>query len=160
MTVDDVLRPLLPARDRAAGRRVRTADPDATVGHLVQAAGVPLTEAGTLLVDGVPVPPDARPLPGATIAVRPAPRPLPVPPGGFLLDVGLGALARRMRLLGLDAAWSPEDRAPEADDAELVAAAVAGQRVLLSEDRGGPAAGPRREIDALVERARRITGSQ
>jgi uncharacterized protein len=97
-------------------------------------------------VDGVPVPPDAYPRPGATIAVRPAPRPQPTPPGGFLLDVGLGALARRMRLLGLDTAWSPEDRAPEADDAELVAAAVAGRRVLLSQDRGGPAAGPRREL--------------
>ncbi|SFT91082.1 Mut7-C ubiquitin [Geodermatophilus amargosae] len=80
------------------------ADPDTTVGHLVQAAGVPLTEVGTLLVDGVPVPRDAPPLPGATLAARPAPRPRPVPPGGFLLDVGLGTLARRMRLLGLDTA--------------------------------------------------------
>ncbi|WP_369257230.1 hypothetical protein [Geodermatophilus amargosae] len=75
MTVDDVLRPLLPARDRAAVRRVPTADPDATVGHLVQAAGVPLTEVRTVLVDGVPAPRDARPLPGATISVRPVPRP-------------------------------------------------------------------------------------
>ncbi|PRY47722.1 hypothetical protein LY71_11279 [Geodermatophilus tzadiensis] len=136
VAVDDALRPLLPARDRAAGRRLLAADPDATVGHLVQAAGVPLTEVGALLVDGVPVPRDARPPAGATVAVRPVPRPQPVPPGGFLLDVGLGALARRMRLLGLDTAWSPEARAPDADDAELVAAAVAGDRVLLTQDRG------------------------
>ncbi|MGY1605955.1 Mut7-C RNAse domain-containing protein [Geodermatophilus sp. SYSU D00700] len=134
--VDDVLRPLLPARDRAAGRRVLAADPDATAGHLVQAAGVPLTEVGELLVDGDAVPRAARPPPGATVVVRAAPRPQPVPPGGFLLDVGLGALARRMRLLGLDTAWSPEARAPDADDAELVAAAVAGDRVLLTQDRG------------------------
>ncbi|SDD39626.1 hypothetical protein SAMN05660690_4187 [Geodermatophilus telluris] len=136
VAVDDALRPLLPARDRAAGRRVLAADPDATVGHLVQAAGVPLTEVGRLLVDGVPVARDARPRPGATVAVRPVPRPQPVPPGGFLLDVGLGALARRMRLLGLDTAWSPEARAADADDAELVAAAVAEDRVLLTQDRG------------------------
>ncbi|MGY1696853.1 Mut7-C RNAse domain-containing protein [Geodermatophilus sp. SYSU D00814] len=136
VAVDDDLRPLLPARDRAAGRRVLAADPDATVGHLVQAAGVPLTEVGELLVDGVPVSRGARPPPGATVAVRPVRRPQPVPAGGFLLDVGLGALARRMRLLGLDTAWSPEARAPDADDAELVAAAVAGDRVLLTQDRG------------------------
>ncbi|GAB3320643.1 Mut7-C RNAse domain-containing protein [Geodermatophilus aquaeductus] len=136
VAVDDRLRPLLPARDRAAGRRVLLADPDATVGHLVQAAGVPLTEVGAVLVDGVAVGRDVQPPPGATIAVHPAPRPQPVPPGGFLLDVGLGALARRMRLLGLDTAWSPEARAPDADDAELVAAAVAERRVLLTQDRG------------------------
>ncbi|MGY1735908.1 Mut7-C RNAse domain-containing protein [Geodermatophilus sp. SYSU D00684] len=136
VAVDDALRPLLPARDRASCRRVLAADPDATAGHLVQATGVPLTEVGELLVDGVPRPRDARPPPGATVVVRPAPRPQPVPPGGFLLDVGLGALARRMRLLGLDAAWSPEARAPDADDAELVAAAVAEDRVLLTQDRG------------------------
>ncbi|MGY1727745.1 Mut7-C RNAse domain-containing protein [Geodermatophilus sp. SYSU D01062] len=135
VAVDDALRPLLPARDRASGRRVLAADPDATAAHLVQAAGVPLTEVGELLVDGVPLPRDARPPPGATVVVRPAPRPQPLPPGGFLLDVGLGALARRMRLLGLDAAWSPEARAPDADDAELVAAAVAEDRVLLTQDR-------------------------
>src|ERR687889_763630 len=93
VAVDEALRPLLPARDRAAERRVLAADADATVGHLV-------------------------------------------PAGGFLCDVGLGALARRMRLLGLDTAWSPEDRSPGADDAELVAAAVAGRRVLLTQDRG------------------------
>ncbi|WP_448641823.1 Mut7-C RNAse domain-containing protein [Geodermatophilus sp. URMC 63] len=121
--VDDALRPLLPARDRAAGRRVLAADPDATVGHRVQAAGVLLTEAG-------------RPPPGATVAVQAAPRPQPEPAGGFLLDAGLGALARRMRLLGLDTAWSPEARAPDADDAEPVAAAVTEDRVLLTQDRG------------------------
>ncbi|MEX5719860.1 Mut7-C RNAse domain-containing protein [Geodermatophilus maliterrae] len=136
VAVDDALRPLLPARDRSAGRRVLPADPGTTVGHLVQAAGVPLTEAGELLVDGVPAGPADRPGPGATVEVRAVARPQPVPAGGFLLDVGLGALGRRMRLLGLDTAWSPEARAPDADDAELVAAARAEDRVLLTQDRG------------------------
>jgi uncharacterized protein len=54
-----------------------------------------------------------------------------VPGGGFLLDVGLGALARRLRLLGLDAAWRND-----ADDPFLVAQAVEEDRVLLTQDRG------------------------
>jgi uncharacterized protein len=65
------------------------------------------------------------------VEVAPAPRPQPVPDGGFLLDVGLGALARRMRLLGLDAAWSAD-----ADDPDLVRRSLAEERVLLTQDRG------------------------
>src|SRR4051794_5752766 len=106
-------------------------DPDATVGHLVQAAGVPLTEVGHLVLDGTPSGPGARTRPGSLIDVGPVRRPEPVPPGGFLLDVGLGALARRLRLLGLDAAWRND-----ADDPFLVAQAVAEDRVLLTQDRG------------------------
>ncbi|MGY1810612.1 Mut7-C RNAse domain-containing protein [Blastococcus sp. SYSU D00669] len=122
---------LLPPRDRAARERRLAFDPDATVGHLVQAAGVPLTEVGELTVDGAPVGPPARTTPGAVVGVGAAPRPQPVPAGGFLLDVGLGALARRMRLLGLDVAWSND-----ADDPSLVERARAEQRVLLTQDRG------------------------
>jgi uncharacterized protein with PIN domain len=51
--------------------------------------------------------------------------------GGFVLDVHLGALARRMRLLGIDTAW-PE----EAGDPALVERADAERRVLLTRDRG------------------------
>src|SRR4051812_35928537 len=105
--------------------------PDATVGHLVQAAGVPLTEVGHLVLDGTPSGPGARTRPGSLIDVGPVRRPEPVPPGGFLLDVGLGALARRLRLLGVDAAWSNA-----ADDPDLVARALTEDRVLLTQDRG------------------------
>jgi uncharacterized protein with PIN domain len=129
--VADPLRFLLPLRDRRDGVRRLAFDPDATVGHLVQAAGVPLTEAGPLLLDGQRVPVSARTRPGATIDVPEAARPQPVPAGGFLLDVGLGALARRLRLLGLDAAYSRT-----ADDPELVARARAEDRVLVTQDRG------------------------
>jgi uncharacterized protein with PIN domain len=111
-------------------RRLRF-DADATVGHLVQAAGVPLPEVGGIELDGEPVPPSARTRPGGTIEVTEVVRPQAVAAGGFLLDVGLGALARRLRLLGLDAAWSNH-----ADDPELVARAVAEDRVLLTQDRG------------------------
>jgi uncharacterized protein with PIN domain len=122
---------LLPARDRAARERRLRHDPGATVAHLVQAAGVPLTEAGPLRVDGTEVAPSARVAPGAVVEVPERARPEPLPAGGLLLDVGLGTLARRLRLLGLDAAWRND-----AGDADLVARATAEDRVLLTQDRG------------------------
>ncbi len=124
------LRFLLSPKDRPHGARRMDFDGDATVGHLVQAAGVPLTEVGGLRLDGVAVPPSARPHPGSTIEVEEVERPQPLTSGGFLLDVGLGALARRMRLLGLDVAWSND-----ADDPDLVVRATADDRVLLTQDR-------------------------
>lgn len=129
--LDPELRWLLAPRSRSAGERRLPFDPDATVGHLVQAAGVPLTEVGPVVVDGVEATSAARPGPGAVLEVRPVGRPQPVPTGGFLLDVGLGGLTRRLRLLGLDAAWRND-----ADDPELVAQAAAEDRVLLTQDRG------------------------
>src|SRR3954469_22002412 len=131
VAVPPSLRFLLPGRDRTAGLRRLPHDPDATVGHLVQAAGVPLTEVGGLTVDGNPARAGARPRPVSRIEVTEAARPEPVPGGGFLLDVGLGALARRLRLLGLDAAWRND-----ADDPELVVQAATEDRVLLTQDRG------------------------
>jgi uncharacterized protein with PIN domain len=124
------LRFLLLPRDRGEGRRPLGFDPDATVGHLVQAAGVPLTEVGRLRLDGDPVEGTARARSGSTIEVSEVARPQRAAAGGFLLDVGLGALARRMRLLGLDTSWSND-----ADDTELVARAAAEERVLLTQDR-------------------------
>ena len=124
------LRFLLPVRHRH-GDVVAPVDPDATVGHLVESLGVPHTEFGVLLVNGRPVPPSARLSPGDVVEVQEAPRPQPVAYQRFLLDVHLGALARRMRLLGLDTAYRND-----ADDDELAAQAVAEGRVLLTRDRG------------------------
>ena len=124
------LRFLLRPRDRGEGRRCLPFDPDATVGHLVQAAGVPLTEVGELRLGAEPVEVTARTRPGGTIEITEVPRPQAGAAGGYLLDVGLGALARRMRLLGLDASWSND-----ADDPDLVARATAEDRVLLTQDR-------------------------
>ncbi|MBB3086362.1 Mut7-C RNAse domain-containing protein [Geodermatophilus sabuli] len=122
---------LLPGRDRAARQRRLPFHPDATLGHVLRAAGVPPTEVGGLLLDGVPAGLAARADPGGLVDVLPVSRPQPAPPGGFLLDVGLGTLARRLRLLGLDAAWSND-----ADDPELVERANAEDRTLLTQDRG------------------------
>jgi uncharacterized protein with PIN domain len=128
--VPDALCFLLPPRDRATGERRLPFDPDATVGHLVQAAGVPLTEVGELTLDGAPVGRADRAAPGSVLEVAEALRPEPPTAGGFLLDVGLGTLARRLRLLGLDVGWSND-----ADDPALVARAIREERVLLTQDR-------------------------
>jgi uncharacterized protein with PIN domain len=58
-------------------------------------------------------------------------RPQPVPTARFLLDVHLGALARRLRLAGVDAAY-PGDL----DDDALIEQANAERRILLTQDRG------------------------
>lgn len=131
VVVPPALRFLLPARDRLGGVRRLGFDPDATLSHLVRAAGVPPTEVSGLRLDGGPAPPTARARSGSTVVVEEAARPQAAPPGGYLLDVGLGALARRLRLLGLDAAWSNR-----AEDAGLVAQAGTEGRVLLTQDRG------------------------
>jgi uncharacterized protein with PIN domain len=106
-------------------------DGTSSLGHVVESLGIPRTEVGGLAVRGRDVAPAYRPLDGDVVEVQPVRRPQPVPAHRYLLDVHLGALARRMRLVGLDTAYRNE-----ADDAELVAQAQAQQRVLLTRDRG------------------------
>lgn len=127
------LRPLLTPRHRRTTPVVVTYDGTSSLGHVITSLGLPLTEVGALTVDGSAAVPRDRPPADAHVEVEPAPRPQPTPtdPPRFLLDVHLGALARRMRLLGLDTAYRNE-----ADDPELVTESVAQQRVLLSQDRG------------------------
>ena len=129
LLVDEPLRLFLAARYRSGDVPV---EPDGTssLGHLVQSAGVPLTEVGRLARDGAPLLPSYRPRDGDVIEVGAVRRPQPAPPR-YLLDVHLGSLARRMRVLGLDTAYSAE-----AHDDELVTAALAEGRVLLTQDRG------------------------
>lgn len=131
--VDAPLRPLLPRGERG-GRLERDAAATETVAHLLQVIGVPVTEVGDVRVDGWTV--GRERLRGthlerhAFLQVAPRPRPQPHP-GRFLLDVHLGALARRMRLLGLDTAYDAG-----ADDQLLAARSAAEHRVLLTRDRG------------------------
>ncbi|WP_306186129.1 MULTISPECIES: Mut7-C RNAse domain-containing protein [unclassified Streptomyces] len=119
-------------RRRGAGE-VPT-DGVSSLGHVVESLGVPLTEVGALVVDGRQVPPSYVPAAGDFVAVRPVERPQQVPgaPLRFLLDVHLGTLARRLRLLGVDTAYESTD----IGDAALAARSAAEKRVMLSRDRG------------------------
>jgi uncharacterized protein with PIN domain len=108
--------------------------PTETVAHLLQTLGVPVTEVGAASVDGSRIGHEALrathigDLSAIDVEARERPRPNS---GLFLLDVHLGTLARRMRLLGLDAAYEPDS-----DDASLAARSATQQRELLTRDRG------------------------
>ena len=131
LRVEESLRFLLPARRRGA-EVVLAHDGTSSLGHVVESAGVPLTEVGELRRGAEVVATSHRPRASEVFDVLPVRRPQPLPdPAGFLLDVHLGALARRMRLLGLDTAYSND-----ADDDELAAEARSTGRVLLTQDRG------------------------
>ena len=122
----------VPSRRRRDELRVPL-DATSTLGHLVESTGVPLPEVGSLRLGSVDLPPGHRPADGDLVVVAPVGRPqrLPAGPSRFLLDVHLGALARRLRVLGVDTAY---DR--EADDAALAHRAAAEARVLLTRDLG------------------------
>ncbi|TDC45756.1 hypothetical protein E1281_29565 [Actinomadura sp. KC345] len=134
--VADELLMFLPAARRERVSRVPH-DGTSTLGHLVESLGVPLPEAGPMTVGGEAAGPSARPDAGADVHVAAVPRPqrVPLEPGQtaprFVLDVHLGTLARRMRLLGLDTAYHND-----MDDPALVVQANEERRVLLTQDRG------------------------
>ncbi|GAB1337506.1 Mut7-C RNAse domain-containing protein [Streptomyces sp. E-15] len=123
----------VPAARRGAATALVT-DGVSTLGHVVESLGVPLTEVGALLVDGRAVPPSHVPGAAERVVVRPVERPQRVPgaPLRFLLDVHLGTLARRLRLLGVDTAYESTD----IGDPALAARSAAEKRVMLSRDRG------------------------
>lgn len=111
-----------------------------SVKDVIESCGVPHTELGLVLVDAHPVGLTHRVTGGERIAAYPPFRTLelgetitvvpPQIPPRFVLDVHLGTLARRLRLLGFDA-WYATD----ADDGELADVAVDQQRILLTRDR-------------------------
>lgn len=127
------LRLFLPS-DRRAAALALTTDGSSSLGHVVESLGIPLTEVGGLAVDGGEVPARHVPRQGEVVDVRPVTRPQAVPgaPLRFLLDVHLGTLARRLRLLGVDAAYRSED----IGDPALAAQSAGERRVMLSRDRG------------------------
>ncbi len=111
-----------------------------SVKDLVEAAGIPHPEVGLLLVDGRRVGFDHLLTGGERVAAYPPFHgldpvgglwPSPPEPRRFVLDVHLGTLTRRLRLLGFDA-WYRTD----ADDALLADVAVGQERILLTRDRG------------------------
>jgi uncharacterized protein with PIN domain len=128
--IAEPLRFLLAARNRQGDVAV-AADGVSSLVHLVESLGVPRTEIGEVRVAGVPVASHTRPRGGDLIEVLPVRRPQRIADPRFVLDAHLGALARRMRLLGLDTSYHND-----VADAELVAQAAGQQRILLTQDRG------------------------
>jgi uncharacterized protein len=108
-----------------------TCDGVSSLGHVVESVGVPLTEVGSLVVNGGAVERGYRPHAGDQAYVSAMPRPQQVDEARFLLDVHLGTVARRLRLAGVDAAYERD-----ADDDALIDRANASRRVLLTQDRG------------------------
>lgn len=108
-------------------------DGTSSLGHVIESVGVPLPEVGAIEVNGQAATPARRLAGGDRVHVRAVPRPQPVPdhPPRFLLDVHLGTLARRLRLVGVDCAYG-NDR----DDDALLHQANRERRVLLTQDRG------------------------
>ncbi|MFF7855416.1 Mut7-C RNAse domain-containing protein [Streptomyces sp. NPDC007904] len=119
---------------RSTGTLKAATDGVSSLGHVIESLGVPLTEVGALLVDGREVPASHVPAAGESVTVRTVDHPQRVPgaPLRFLLDVHLGTLARRLRLLGVDTAYESTD----IGDPALAARSAAEQRVMLSRDRG------------------------
>ncbi len=112
-----------------------------SVKDLVESLGVPHPEVALVVVDGRPVGFDHLVVGGERVAVYPpfhgidlagvtTVAPAPIEPR-FVLDVHLGTLTRRLRLLGFDC-WYRTD----ADDTELARVAVDDRRILLTRDRG------------------------
>jgi uncharacterized protein len=112
-----------------------------SVKDLVESVGVPHTEVGLLLVEGEVVGFGHLVTGGVRVAVYPPLHDLhlatgqgswpdPPDPRRFVLDVHLGTLARRLRVLGFDTWYRTE-----ADDHELADVAVAETRILLTRDR-------------------------
>ena len=96
------LRMFLAPRHRRGLVRV-ACDGVSSLGHVVESLGVPLTEVGGLAVNGAAVIPGYRLAGGDVAEAGEVERPQPLPTARFILDVHLGALARRLRL----SAWTP-----------------------------------------------------
>jgi uncharacterized protein len=112
-----------------------------SVKDAIESCGVPHTEVDLLLVNGDSVGFERLIAAGDRVSVFPPfaaldvaalsrVRPPPIVPPRFLLDVHLGRLAERLRVLGVDTAYRNDT-----DDHELAAQAAAGPRWLLTRDR-------------------------
>jgi uncharacterized protein with PIN domain len=111
-----------------------------SVKDAIESAGVPHTQVDLILVDGVSVGFGHVLQGGERVAVYPvferldiAPlqhlRPAPLRDPRFVIDTHLGKLARHLRLAGFDCLW----RNDYADE-QIVALAVAEQRIVLTRD--------------------------
>jgi uncharacterized protein with PIN domain len=131
---------LAPERRRTSFEHAFAGTP--SVKDAIEAIGVPHTEIDLILVDEVSVGFDHLLRGGERVAVYPCferldiagvtrLRPEPLREPRFVLDVHLGKLARRMRLLGFDSMY-----ANDLADEHIVRVSVAEHRIVLTRDRG------------------------
>lgn len=108
----------------------------------IEAQGVPHVEVELIVVNGESVGFDYRLCHGDRVAVYPmfesidiTPvlrlRPRPLRRTRFVLDVHLGKLARRLRILGFDCAYRNDY-----SDAEIIKISLSAKRIILTRDRG------------------------
>jgi uncharacterized protein with PIN domain len=137
----------------------------------IEALGVPHTEVELIVVAGRPVGFDYRLQPGDRVAVYPAftridlgPVPKlrePLAEPRFVLDVNLGKLAKRLRLLGFDSLYRNDYH-----DAQVADIAAEERRIVLTRDRRllhakriehgywVRAVEPARQVDEVLQRYR------
>lgn len=113
-----------------------------SVKNVIQAIGVPQTEVDLILVNGQSVDFTWQLKGGEEVSVYPvfetldiSPlirlRPRPLRESRFIVDVNLGKLAQKLRLLGFDTLFRND-----LDDDEIVATALEEKRIILTRDRG------------------------
>ena len=106
-------------------------DAPRSIKDMIEAAGIPHTEIGTMLVNGEAVPLTYHMQDGDQVIVRPV-QIIPKPPDlRFVADVHLGRLVSYLRLLGFDTLY-PEDYRDE----ELARISGEEQRIMLTRDVG------------------------
>ena len=127
---------------RSGGRIVHTFGKPGSVKDIIESYGVPHTEVEIILVNGASVDFGHQVRDGDRVSVYPVfetfdistlvrVRPRPLRKTRFVLDVHLGKLARRLRLLGFDCHYRRD-----ASDDELVTVSTQQQRILLTRDLG------------------------
>jgi uncharacterized protein with PIN domain len=103
--------------------------PHQSLKHLIESLGIPHTDFGRVLVNGIESDADQRLNQNDQVMVFPAEAPLPGD-ARFILDNHLGQLATYLRMLGFDSLYRNDYQ-----DAELARVAVQDGRVLLTRDR-------------------------
>lgn len=103
-----------------------------TVKDAIEATGVPHAEVRKIVVNGNEKPVGYLLQPGDETEVFPYEPPFPAGDAtGFVLDVHLGGLARRLRMLGIDTVYRNN-----LHDAEIIAFATTENRIVLTRDVG------------------------
>ncbi len=113
-----------------------------TLKDLIESQGVPHTEVDLILVNGTPAGFDYSPAEGDLVSVYPvfesidiSPvnrlRPEPLRDTRFILDVLLGKLARKLRMIGFDTLYRNDYQ-----DDEIIRISVAEKRIILTRDLG------------------------